>query len=131
MKKDIETLTNLTFLIENSPVKNFTENLVAWDAIERLLIALGLEEVIDVDAVKASIKEFEDTLLDPNTILKDVFDFNLTETVLEFVPLVDNIPTAEQFENIQLNLVGYLPILDITGPFAFFPSHCYQEGATS
>ena len=24
-----------------------------------------------------------------------------------------------------------MPILDITGPFAFFPSHCYQEGATS
>lgn len=96
--KDIETLTNLTKLIEQTPIKNFTENLIAWDAIERLLIALGLEEVIDVDAVKATVKEFEETLLDPDAILKDVFDFDLTETVKELVAIPTEIPTVEQLD---------------------------------
>lgn len=41
-KKDIRTITNLTRLIEQTPINGLTENLVAWDAIERLLIAFGL-----------------------------------------------------------------------------------------
>ena len=41
-KADIRTITNLTRLIEQTPINGLTENLVAWDAIDRLLIALGL-----------------------------------------------------------------------------------------
>ena len=41
-KKDIRTITNLTRLVEQTPINGLTENLVAWDAIERLLIAFGL-----------------------------------------------------------------------------------------
>ena len=51
-KKDIRTLTNLTRLVEQTPVKDFAENLIAWDAIERLLVALGLDQVLDVEVAK-------------------------------------------------------------------------------
>ena len=51
-KKDIRTLTNLTRLVEQTPVNGFTENLIAWDAIERLLVALGLDQVLDVEVAK-------------------------------------------------------------------------------
>lgn len=43
VKADIRTLTNLTRLVEQTPIANFTEELIAWDAIERLLVALGLD----------------------------------------------------------------------------------------
>lgn len=65
-KEDIRTLTNLTRLIEQTPIKDFTEELIAWDAIERLLVALGLQDVIQVEVVKEYVQSVEDTLLDPN-----------------------------------------------------------------
>ena len=36
LEEDILYLTNLTRIIEESPIANFTER-IAWDAIERLL----------------------------------------------------------------------------------------------
>ena len=55
VKEDIRTLTNLTRIIEESPIGNFNDNLIAWDAIERLLEALGLSTIIQVEEVKAFV----------------------------------------------------------------------------
>ena len=32
------------------------------------------------------------------------------------------------YENLDIKFSGYLPLLDITGPFSFYPSHCYPSG---
>ena len=55
VRDDIKVLTNLTRLIEQTPIANLTENL-DFDGIADLLKALGLENVIDVDAAVANVK---------------------------------------------------------------------------
>ena len=81
VKEDIRLLTNLTRLIEQTPIANFTENLVAWDAIERLLQALGLDAVIDIRVFEAFVQSIEDTLSDPDQLLQDFLGFSITEAV--------------------------------------------------
>lgn len=81
VKEDIRLLTNLTRLIEQTPIANFTENLVAWDAIERLLQAFGLDTVIDIRVIETFLQSIEDTLLDPDQLLIDFLGFSLTEAV--------------------------------------------------
>ena len=128
-KADIRTITNLTRLIEQTPINGLTENLIAWDAIERLLAAFGLTEVLDVQVAKEFVQSIEDTLMDPEALIEDVTGVNITavvETAIE--ENFPTIPTVEQLEAIELNFSGYVPMLDITGPFAFFPSHCYPDG---
>ena len=127
-KKDIRTLTNLTRLVEQTPVNGFTENLIAWDAIERLLVALGLDQVLDVEVAKEYVQSVEDTLTDPEQLLVDYLGFNLTETVETALDQFPDVPTSEELENYDLVFSGYLPILDVTGPFAFYPRHCYPSG---
>ena len=48
LKDDIRALTNLTRLIEQTPIANLTES-IRWDGIADLLKALSLDRVIDVD----------------------------------------------------------------------------------
>ena len=55
VRDDIKVLTNLTRLIEQTPIANLTENL-DFDGIADLLKALGLENIIDVDAAVANVK---------------------------------------------------------------------------
>lgn len=81
IKEDIRTITNLTRLIEQTPIKDFNEKLIAWDAIERLLEAFGLNTIIDVEVVKAFIQTIEDTLEDPDQLIEDFIGFSLTESV--------------------------------------------------
>lgn len=108
-------------------MKDFAENLIAWDALERLLIALGLQDVIEIEVAKEFVQSIEDSLLDPNQLMVDYLGFNLTDTVetyLETIPDLDSITTALNFE-----INRHVPLLDFTGPFAFYPSHCYPMGA--
>ena len=51
IKNDIRLLTNLTNVIMQTPIANFNEN-IAWDSFKSLIAALGLENVIDVDAIQ-------------------------------------------------------------------------------
>ena len=48
VKDDIKKLTDLTRLIEQTPIKDLTKN-INFDGLKDLLKALGLERVIDVD----------------------------------------------------------------------------------
>ena len=41
---------------------------------------------------------------------------------------IPEVPDIASYENLDFNFVGYLPLVDITGPFAFYPSHCYPSG---
>lgn len=52
IKNDIRSLTNLTNVIMQTPIANFNENL-AWDSFKNLIAALGLADIIDVDAIQA------------------------------------------------------------------------------
>ena len=45
--------------------------------------------------------------------------------------LITQIPDTNSLENIDISVIGYLPMLDFFGPYSFFPSHCYpgsQDG---
>ena len=49
IKDDIKQLTNLTRLIEQTPIANLTEN-IRFDEIENLMKLLGLDNFINVTA---------------------------------------------------------------------------------
>lgn len=84
-----------------------------------------------MDAAKEYVQSIEDTLMDPEALIEDVIGVNLTEEVERVIEEnFPTIPTVEQLENIDVSFSGYIPMLDITGPFAFFPSHCYPSGAS-
>jgi hypothetical protein len=42
IKEDIRDLTDLARYIEQTPIKDFSENYLAWDALEKLIEAFGL-----------------------------------------------------------------------------------------
>jgi len=62
---------------------------IKWDSIAELLKALGLDRIIDVDLavsnLKAVVQQFEDTLMDPNALIKDIIGVDITAAVDSFV----------------------------------------------
>ena len=67
---DLRTLNNITRIIETTPILNFKDNF-AWGPLERLLGALSLDDVIDVDVLKKYATY-------PNLIIQDVTGVNIT-----------------------------------------------------
>ena len=65
--------------------------------------------------------------MDPEQLLEDYLGFNLTETVEEALKQIPDL-NKETLENYDVVFSGYLPLLDVTGPFAFYPRHCYPGG---
>jgi translation elongation factor EF-4 len=108
-------------LIELTPIANFTQN-IAWDAIEDLLAQFGLTNIIDLPAIKAFAEEIENTLENPNLLIQDLTGINITAIVED---IISQIPDTNSIENIDISVIGYLPMLDFFGPYAFFPSHCH------
>ena len=102
--------------------------------MERLLEALGLNEYIDVEALKATVQTIEDQLENPDQLIKDYLGFSLQEEIDQQVDLlfadVPDIGNLESVigEKLDFKIEGYIPILDVTGPYAFFPPHCYPGG---
>jgi len=47
VKNDIKALTNLTKLIEMTPIKDFTKN-IDWEGLGKILKAFGLDKTIDI-----------------------------------------------------------------------------------
>ena len=45
---------------------------IAWDAFEQLIRALGLEPLINVPALKELSESVEDTIENPNELIKEV-----------------------------------------------------------
>jgi hypothetical protein len=121
VKNDIKALTNLTRLIENTPIKDFTKN-IDWEGLGKILNAFGLDKVIDIQAIKAFAEQIENQLEHPEALLQEVTGVNVTAIVDN---LVNSLPNTNNIENINIDIVGYLPMLDFIGPYAFFPSHCY------
>ena len=77
VKNDIRLLTNLTNVIMQTPIANFNEN-IAWDSFKNLIAALGLGEIIDVDAIQEFSEQIEETLENPQTLIADVTGVNIT-----------------------------------------------------
>ena len=72
-----------------TPIANLTDN-IDFDALEEFFRSIGLDQYVNVTAltrvVEFGIEELEDTIKEnPEAFLKDYFDFNLTETVTNFV----------------------------------------------
>ena len=131
IKNDIRLLTNVTNLIMQTPIANFNDR-IAWDSFKQLISALGLDGIIDVDAIQAFSEQIEETIENPQTLLADVTGVNITaivESALDQIP--DPTSFLNQFQNVNVKLTGYLPLLDFLGPYAFFPSHCYPSGVGS
>ena len=88
IKDDIKQLTNLTRLIEQTPIANLTEN-IRFDEIENLMKLLGLDNFINVTAaveqVKEAVQAVEDTIMDPETLIEDVIGIKPSEVVESFV----------------------------------------------
>ena len=61
IKDDIRTVTNITNLIAQQPIANFNDY-IAWDAIKLLMEALGLENIIDVDAIKEFSEQIQEQI---------------------------------------------------------------------
>ena len=114
--KDLRTLNNLTRIIETTPILNFKDN-IAWEPLERLLEALSLDEVIDIDVLKKYAAN-------PNLVLQDVTGINITKIIEEVVDQILE-TTSIVPETVNISIKGYFPMLDLLGPYAFFPLHCY------
>ena len=56
---------------------------------------------------------------------------NITAVVVEALAVIPDIEEIERFANIDIEIVGYLPLIDPLGPYAFFPSHCFPQGVGS
>ena len=70
--------------------------------------------------------------MDPEALVQDYLGFNLTATVEAALDTFPDVPTLETIEQtLDFTFSGYLPMLDITGPFAFYPEHCYPDGVDS
>ena len=114
-----EEYTNLKGFIETTPIVNFTDY-IDWDGLKDLVESLGLEEQINIDAIEDFLEEVEERIENPEQTIQEFFNINVTETL-------DDIIAFETIEDLDLEIPIrlYIPILDITGPFLFYPSHCY------
>lgn len=82
IKEDIRDLTDLARYIEQTPIKDFSENYLAWDALEKLIEAFGLNQLIDVPAVREYVQvTIQDEVEDPNKLIADYLSFDLSATV--------------------------------------------------
>lgn len=61
LKNDILALTDLTALIDQTPIADFTK-LIPWDSVGKLWEAVGLEQFIPLAEVKAVAEKIEETL---------------------------------------------------------------------
>ena len=80
VKNDIRVLANLTRLLEQTPIANFSKK-IAWGSFEKLLISLGLDGTINLAEIKAAAEEFEATISNPELLLQDLTGFNITAAV--------------------------------------------------
>ena len=81
-------MTNLTRIIEQTPIANLTEN-IRFDEIDNLLRLLGLDNFVNVtevvDNLKEAVQSVEDTLMDPDTLIEDIIGVRPSEVVESFV----------------------------------------------
>ena len=132
LKADILVLTDFTALLERTPIKDFTKN-IAWDSVGRLLEAFGLEEILPLETLKAFVENIVEQLENPEALLSDLIGFDISAFARD---TLNQIPTNEvdletylrtNYETININIQGYLPLRDPFGPFFFFPKHCYPR----
>ena len=77
---DFLTLTNLTALIAQTPIKDFTSRM-NWDLVGQFLEVLGLEEIIPLDTLKTFLEDVEEVLENP--YLDDFYHKNTKCTLIE------------------------------------------------
>ena len=135
VQSDIRALTNLTKWIEATPIANFTER-IDFEAIEQLLEDLGLGSFVNVTAVVEVMEdvaqEIEDTLENPEALIQDVIGVNVTKIIDDFV---EEQIGLSGLETINIEYLGYMPMMDPFGAYFFFPEHCFvntggNRGAT-
>ena len=97
-----------------------------------MLKAFGLENVIDIEAIKAFAENIEETLENPEQLLSDITGVNITALIEDFVANIpddiDEITNVLREATLKIDIKGYMPLRDPFGPYFFFPKHCYPEG---
>jgi len=133
VRDDIRLMTNLTRLVELTPIANLTQR-IQWDSVENLakqiLETLGLEATIDpkrvVEGLKNLTQRLEDSLEDPEALVQDLLGFNTTQVVEDFLTKQLGLPDID-LDKFDLKYLGYMPIFDPFGAYYFFPDHCYPN----
>ncbi len=79
-------------------------------------------------AVKEFAESIETALENPDILISELTGFDISG---EIEKLIDTIPELSDYitvETINLDVVGYFPLIDPFGPYALFPPHCYPDG---
>ena len=96
--------------------------------MQRLVNALGLQNFVNVPAIKAFAEAVETALENPEALVSELTGIDISGEIAKFI---DQIPTVEDYisvETINLDVIGYFPLIDPFGPYAFYPEHCYPDG---
>lgn len=132
-KDDLLTLTNLTALIAQTPIKDFTSRM-NWDLVGQFLEVLGLEEIIPLDTLKTFLEDVEEVLENPEALIQDITGINITAVVEQALAQLPEEAAIDletylinNFELINIKIEGYLPLRDRFSPYFFFPKHCYPK----
>lgn len=119
MQDRLEKYNSLQDFIRTTPLDKLTES-IDWIAVNQIIAELRLSKEINV----VKIREFVQ-------MVDDYFFKDSDKTVEEWfgIYLPDWIRAVKEIDldawRIPVPLFGYLPILDITGPYLFYPQHCY------
>ena len=116
----------MTRLIETTPIANFTQR-IDWDGLERFFSALGLENVINVQAIKEFAESVEETLENPEALIEDITGIQISNIIADFIDSIPEVTDYITFDTINIDIIGYFPMLDVVGPYSFFPPHCYPD----
>ena len=132
-KDDLLTLTNLTALIAQTPIKDFTSRM-NWDLLGQFLEVLGLDEIIPLDTLKTFLEDVEEVLENPEALIQDITGINITAVVEQALAALPEEAAIDletylinNYELINIKIEGYLPLRDRFSPYFFFPKHCYPK----
>jgi hypothetical protein len=113
-----EAIEQLEILIEATPVQNIS-NIIAWDALQDLINAFGLDEYIELEDVEEFVEQVEEIFNDPEAAISEFIGVDVGK-VLDTILL-----TESEIVNVDVDLKYYVPAFDPLGPYMLYPEHCY------
>ena len=88
--------------------------------MSNILAEFGFDQ-LDVQEIKEFFEEVEEVLEDPQQSIEEFFGFEIEDVIDDVIEFeLDNFTIPIQIEQ-------YLPLLDITGPYLFYPEHCFNN----
>jgi hypothetical protein len=94
-------------------------NIIAWDALQDLINAFGLDEYIELEDVEEFVEQVEEIFNDPEAAISEFIGVDVGK-VLDTILL-----TESEIVNVDVDLKYYVPAFDPLGPYMLYPEHCY------